>query len=43
MKSRVLFAICVAVAMLATTSAFAQSADSLKKAQASFDTAQSDK
>ncbi len=42
MKSRVLFAICVAVAMLATTSAFGQSADSLKKAQASFDTAQSE-
>ena len=42
MKSRVLFAICVAVAMLATTSAFAQTADSLKKAQASFDTAQSE-
>ncbi len=42
MKSRVLFAVCIAVAMLATTSAFAQSADSLKKAQASFDTAQSE-
>ncbi|CAN5519607.1 hypothetical protein BH11MYX1_BH11MYX1_16240 [soil metagenome] len=42
MKSRVLFAIYVAVAMFATTSVFAQSADSLKKAQASFDTAQSE-
>jgi len=42
MKSRVLFALCIAVAMLATTSAFAQSADSLKKAQAAFDTAQTD-
>lgn len=42
MKSRVLFALCIAIAMLATTSAFAQSADSLKKAQAAFDTAQTD-
>jgi tetratricopeptide (TPR) repeat protein len=42
MKSRVLFALCVALAMLAITPAFAQNADSLKKAQASFDTAQSD-
>jgi len=42
MKSRVLFALCVAVAMLAITPAFAQNADSLKKAQASFDAAQSD-
>lgn len=42
MKSRILFALCIAVAMLATTSAFAQSADSLKKAQAAFDTAQTD-
>ncbi|MEO6775648.1 MAG: PEGA domain-containing protein [Kofleriaceae bacterium] len=42
MKSCVLFALGVALAMLAITPAFAQSADSLKKAQASFDTAQSD-
>ncbi|MEO8549149.1 MAG: PEGA domain-containing protein [Kofleriaceae bacterium] len=42
MKSRVLFAVCIAVTMLATTSAFAQSADSLKKAQAAFDTAQTE-
>ena len=42
MKSRVWFAICIAVAMFATTSVFAQSADSLRKAQASFDTAQSE-
>jgi len=43
MKSRVLFALCIAFgALLATTPAFAQNADSLKKAQTSFDTAQSD-
>ncbi|HEY0253624.1 MAG TPA: PEGA domain-containing protein, partial [Kofleriaceae bacterium] len=42
MKSRVLFALCVALVAVLATPAFAQSADSLKKAQASFDTAQSD-
>ena len=43
MKSRVLFALCIALgAVLATSTAFAQNADSLKKAQASFDAAQSD-
>jgi tetratricopeptide (TPR) repeat protein len=42
MKSRVLFALCIVFGVLATTPAFAQNADSLKKAQASFDTAQSD-
>jgi tetratricopeptide (TPR) repeat protein len=41
MNSRVLFAVCVALgAMLATSPAFAE--DALKKAQSSFDTAQSD-
>ena len=43
MKSRVVLAICVALgAMVATVPAFGQSADALKKAQASFDTAQGD-
>lgn len=40
MKLRVLFALCIVFG--ATTVAFAQNADSLKKAQSSFDTAQSD-
>ena len=42
MKSRVLFALCIAFGALLATPAFAQSGDSLKKAQASFDAAQSD-
>ncbi len=43
MKSRVVLAVCVALgALLATVPAFGQSPDALKKAQASFDTAQSD-
>ena len=42
MKSRVLFALCIAVGVVLATPAFAQTGDSLKKAQASFDTAQSD-
>jgi hypothetical protein len=42
MKSRVLFALCIAFGALVATPAFAQTADSLKKAQASFDTAQTD-
>jgi len=41
MKSRVLFAIMIAIAAL-SMQAFGQSADALKKAQASFDQAQSD-
>jgi hypothetical protein len=41
MKLRVLLAVCVLLG-LAASQAFAQSADALKKAQAAFDTAQSD-
>lgn len=42
MKARVLFAVCIALGAVLATPAFAQNADQLKKAQASFDTAQSD-
>src|SRR5512143_4347714 len=41
MKSRVLFAICIAIVAVASPS-WAQSPEALKKAQASFDQAQTD-
>jgi len=42
MNSRVLLAICIAIAALAGPAALAQDADALRKAQASFDQAQTD-
>src|SRR5262249_55720233 len=42
MNSRVLIAICIAIGALSGPRAFAQDADALKKAQASFDQAQTD-
>ena len=42
MNSRVLLAICIAIAALAGPAALADDADALKKAQASFDQAQTD-
>jgi hypothetical protein len=42
MKSRVLFAICIAIVAVVSPQIHAQSPDALKKAQASFDQAQTD-
>lgn len=42
MKSRVLFAICIAIVALGSPRVWAQSPEALKKAQASFDQAQTD-